>query len=66
MQKDQLLERLDRLERQLYAYRYAMGLMEYDGETAAPLLSAAGRGEALALLSDFHKLMLSALSADES
>lgn len=52
MQKDQLLERLDRLERQLYAYRYAMGLMEYDGETAAPLLSAAGRGEALALLSE--------------
>ena len=45
------LKDLHQLETTLHAYRHAMGVLLYDGETAAPRNSADGRGETLALLS---------------
>ncbi len=39
------------LERNLYAYNYALGLMTYDEATAAPSESAEGRAEAAEVLS---------------
>lgn len=38
------------LEKQLYAYQYAMNVMEYDSETVAPSGSAAGHGVAAEVL----------------
>lgn len=39
------------LQRRLGIYGYAMGVINYDGETAAPRQSARGRGEAMGALS---------------
>ena len=52
MELKEALDRLGQLEHTLYAYRYAMGVMSYDSETAAPELAAEGRGEALGTLSE--------------
>ena len=52
MELKEALDRLGQLEHTLYAYHYAMGVMSYDSETAAPELAAEGRGEALGTLSE--------------
>ncbi len=52
MELNEALDRLQQLENTLYAYRYAMGVMNYDSETAAPERAAEGRGEALGTLSE--------------
>ncbi len=46
------LQKFSEFEHKLYAYSYAMGVMSYDSETAAPEHSAEGRGEALGMLSE--------------
>ena len=48
----QALERLDALQRRQAAYEHAMGVLYYDGATAAPAGSAANRGETMAILSE--------------
>lgn len=48
----QALERLDELQRKQAAYEHAMGVLYYDGATAAPSGSAANRGETMAVLSE--------------
>ena len=48
----QALERLDELQRRQAAYEHAMGVLYYDGATAAPSGSAANRGETMAVLSE--------------
>ena len=45
------IQSLRALERQLYAYQYALNVMDYDSETVAPPESAAGRAEAAEVLS---------------
>ena len=58
MELNRALEALKELETTLHAYRHAMGVLTYDGETVAPRNSAAGRGDTLALLSGVeHDLM---------
>lgn len=51
MEIKEALEKLDLLQRRLLAYRHAMGLIDFDGATAAPTGTAANRGETLAILS---------------
>ena len=48
--KDSIL-RLRALEKQLYAYRYALNAVDFDAETVAPEGSAEGRAEACEVLS---------------
>ena len=43
--KDSIV-RLRALEKQLYAYRYALNAVDFDAETVAPEVSAEGRAEA--------------------
>ena len=50
MTRNEALKKLDEVEAKLLAYGQAMGTLTYDGDTAAPANSAAGRGETLALL----------------
>ena len=52
-------EKLNALEAQLSAYSHAMGLLNCDGETAAPKNSAAGRGRTTGILSEaYYKLFV--------
>jgi len=44
-------ERLDSLEREMYAYRYALGLIEIDATTVAPPETQEGRSIAVGILS---------------
>ena len=54
------LRELDRLERHLFALRYAMGGIYFSGETSDPPKGAAARGEALATLGgECHRLLCS-------
>ena len=48
--KDSIL-RLRALEKQLYAYRYALNAIDFDAETVAPEGGAEGRAEACEVLS---------------
>lgn len=51
---------LDDLERRLYACRYAISVINSNGETIDPPKAAAGRGEALATLDEMsHELLCS-------
>ena len=43
--------RLRALEKQLYAYRYALNVVDFDAETVAPEGGADGRAEATEVLS---------------
>ena len=52
MERKQALEQLDQLQRKQKAYYHAMGLIDYDGSTAAPAGTAANRGETLAILGE--------------
>jgi len=45
------MQELRELQKQLYAYRYALNVMDYDGETVAPAGGAEGRAEAAEVLS---------------
>ncbi len=47
----QAVEKLNGLEAKLYAFRHAMGNLQQDGETVAPVESAEGRGRTLGVLS---------------
>lgn len=48
---------LTSLQKQMYAYNHALGVVFYDAETAAPKDSAEGRGEAIGILSGiFYEL----------
>ena len=53
------------LEHQNYAYRYAQSVMTYDAETGAPAESAAGRAEAVEVLSRAQFDLLTAPSVDQ-
>ena len=44
-------ERLDRLEREMFAYKYALGLIEIDSTTVAPPETQEGRSLAVGTLS---------------
>ncbi|MBQ7455155.1 MAG: carboxypeptidase M32 [Clostridia bacterium] len=52
MELQEMLERLDALQRRMQAYNHAIGLVDYDGATAAPSGAAANRAETLAILSE--------------
>lgn len=52
MEIQQSLQQLDALQRKMQAYNHAIGLIDYDGATAAPSGAAANRAETLALLSE--------------
>lgn len=57
MKIQEALQKLDALQRKMLAYDHALGLIDYDGETAAPSGTAANRAETMALLSeDSYKL----------
>ena len=43
------LQKLDQLQRKQLAYSHAMGLIDYDGMTAAPSGTAANRAETLGI-----------------
>ena len=45
------LQKLETLQKQLYAYGHAMSILYIDAVTAAPPDTAAGRGETLGVLS---------------
>ena len=49
---NELLKRLEKLERSLYIYRHLSGLVELDAMTAAPQETAAGRSVVTEFLSD--------------
>ena len=53
------------LEEALHAYRHAMGVLNIDGETAAPKRSSAGRGQTLAVLGGVVHEKLTAPSTRE-
>ena len=60
MEFDEALSRFKAMNRQLGAYRHALGALNYDAMTAAPKNSAKGRAETCAILSGgAHKLMTS-------
>ena len=46
------MEKLAALQKKMAAYGHAMGLIYFDGDTAAPKGTAANRGETLAILSE--------------
>ena len=52
MELQEALRKLDLLQRKQQAYSHAMGLIDYDGATAAPSATAANRGEMLAILGE--------------
>ncbi|MBQ9301061.1 MAG: carboxypeptidase M32 [Clostridia bacterium] len=52
MEVQQALQKLDQLQRKQQAYQHAMGLIDFDGATAAPSGAAANRGETLAILGE--------------
>ena len=49
---EQALQSLSKLEKDLAAYRHALGILEFDGATAAPSGSWEGRGVAMSVLSE--------------
>ena len=57
MELAQAITKLDALQRKMFAYNHAMGVLYYDGATAAPAGSAANRGETMAVLSEAEYLM---------
>ena len=52
MELHHALQKLDALQRKQLAYNHAMGLIDFDGSTAAPAGAAANRAETLAILSE--------------
>ncbi len=52
MNINEALAALDALQRKMAAYDHALGLLYYDGATAAPSGTAANRGESMAILSE--------------
>lgn len=52
MNLEKSLQEMDALQRKMAAYDHAMGLIYYDGATAAPSGSAQNRGESMAILSE--------------
>ena len=59
---DQALKDISKLEKDLAAYRHALGVLEFDGATAAPSGSWEGRGVAMGVLSE----AIYKLTTDES
>lgn len=57
MELAQAITKLDALQRKMFAYNHAMGVLYYDGATSAPAGSAANRGETMAVLSEAEYLM---------
>ena len=57
MELAQAITKLDALQRKMFAYNHAMGVLYYDGATAAPAGSAANRGETMSVLSEAEYLM---------
>jgi len=53
-----LTQKLKELQRRLHVFSHAMGVLEYDAETAAPRLSEAGRGETVGVLSQLSYELL--------
>ena len=52
------MQQLREIEKQLFAYHYALTAISYDDATVAPPESSEGRGEAMAVLSAAqHRLM---------
>ena len=45
MELAQAITKLDALQRKMFAYNHAMGVLYYDGATAAPAGSAANRAD---------------------
>ena len=66
MTLNEAIRKLDTLEKQLLAYRHAMGVLVYDGETVAPAHSAPGRGATLAVLGAVEHGMLTAPETKET
>jgi len=52
MNLHEALAALDALQRKMAAYDHAIGLIDYDGATAAPSGTAENRGESIAILSE--------------
>jgi len=52
MNLQEALAALDAQQRRMAAYNHAIGLIEYDGATAAPSGTAQNRGESMAILSE--------------
>ena len=52
------MNRLQALQKQMYALQYALNLIDYDAQTVAPSEGYAGRGEALEVLSASQYLSL--------
>lgn len=52
MNLNEALSALDTLQRKMAAYDHAIGLIDYDGSTAAPSGTAQNRGESMAILSE--------------
>jgi len=52
MNLQEALSALDALQRKMAAYNHAIGLLYYDGATAAPSGTAANRGESMAILGE--------------
>lgn len=57
MELVQAIEKLSALQRKISAYNHAMGVLYYDGATAAPAGSAQNRGETMSILSEAEYLM---------
>ena len=49
---NEALAALEALQKKMAAYDHALGLLYYDGATAAPSGTAANRGESMAILSE--------------
>ncbi len=52
------MEKLRTLQKKLYSLQYALAVMDFDAQTAAPSGSDEGRSEAMALLSDMKYQLL--------
>ena len=58
MHLQEALTRLEALEKKLYAYGHALGVLSLDSLTCAPSASSAARGETLDVLSQAHYALL--------
>ena len=57
MEKQHALQRLEQLQKKLYAIHYACSAMNLDADTVAPKNTSEGRGVALGVLAVFFRLM---------
>lgn len=58
MTTSEAIKRLDALEKNMHAYRHAMGMLSLDGVTCAPVASARGRAESMEVLSEVSYRLL--------